>query len=391
MKKPFSLLAAFSFCFVIQSCTDKISEEVYHYTDEEYELLSQRLDLPQETFDYTLVTNIPINIDDNDRPYHKATLGRVLFYDNMLSIDESKSCASCHKQEAAFADDAKFSEGLNEQVTTRNSLPLGNTIGFVKYYGTDLSRQTGFFSWDESFESINDQSRAAILSEKEMGHNFWELTKLLREEEHYQILFEKAYGSTSAITEENILDAITEFVNSLSSRESKFDKSVPTPANRFAPTDVISDFAAFSDTQNRGKRLFNDNCSSCHGSTHNSIVLSSANNGLDLNYQDKGLGAVDGAGSYLAGVFKVPSLRNIEISGPYMHDGRFETLEEVVEHYSSGIQDHQNLSQFLKSPGSGSPKNMNFSNQDKNDIIAYLKTLTDDEFVALDKYSDPFK
>ncbi|MFT6333744.1 MAG: cytochrome c peroxidase [Saprospiraceae bacterium] len=389
MKKTFFLLASFVACLSFQSCTDKVESEVFHYTSDEYELLSQSLDLPEETHDYTLVTNRPVQGFNPDLPFHKATLGRVLFYDKALSVDGSTSCASCHKQAAAFADNERFSEGIDGQIGTRNSLPLGNTIGFVKYYGTDLQFQSGFFSWDEKFESIDQQSEAAIISSIEMGHTMWELAAKIKADEKYQILFDKAYGESSPITEGNILDAITEFVNSFSSRASKFDDAIPTSANSFSQANVFDDFEAFNSSENRGKALFNSNCSSCHGSSHNAIVLSRANNGLDMTYADKGLGANEG--SHMNGVFKVPSLRNIELSGPYMHDGRFNSLEEVVDHYSDGIQNHENLSQFLKNSATQQAVKLNFDATDKEALVNYLKTLTDIDFVTAPKWSDPFK
>ncbi len=390
MKKSFFLLISFVACFSFQSCTDTKDSEVFHYTSDEIELLKQTLNLPDETHDYTLVTNVPVQGFNPDLPFHKATLGRVLFYDKELSIDGSTSCGSCHLQAAAFADNEKFSEGLDGQVGTRNSLPLGNTIGFVRYYGTDLQFQSGFFSWDEKFETIDDQSKAAITSSIEMGHSMWELAAQIKADEKYQVLFDKAYGGSNQITEANILDAITEFVNSFSSRESKFDQSIPTPASTFQTADVFADFEAFSSSENRGKKLFNNNCSNCHGSSHNAIVLSSANNGLDMTYADKGRGGNAGQ-EHLNGVFKVPSLRNIELTGPYMHDGRFTSLEEVVDHYSEGVQNHENLSQFLKNSATQSALKMNFDATDKEDLVNYLKTLTDTDFVTAEKWADPFK
>ena len=389
MNKLILLLVFVGASISFQSCTDDVNSEVFHYTDDEITLLRQTLILPDETYDYTVVANRPIPGFNEDDPFHKATLGRVLFYDQALSVDGSTSCASCHKQSAAFADTEKFSEGLDGQVGTRNSLPLGNTIGFVKYYGTDLTIQSGFFSWDEKFESIDEQSKAAITSPIEMGHSMWELASIIKADEKYKILFDKAYGESNPITEGNILDALTEFVNSLSSRESKFDKSLPTVSN-FGTPDVFGDFEGFSSSENRGKKLFNENCSSCHGSSHNAIVQSSANNGLDMTYADKGLGAKEGQ-AYLNGVFKVPSLRNIELSGPYMHDGRFESLEEVVDHYSDGIQNHENLSDALRDQSTQTALKMNLSGTDKQDLINYLFTLTDNDFVNEVKWSDPFK
>ena len=375
----FFLLGGFLF-FTMQSCADKIDDTLYHYTSEEYQTLTQHLNLPEGTYDYSIVTNVPVQVD-TDLPFHKATLGRVLFYDKMLSVDESTSCASCHKQELAFADDKTFSEGLEGQIGTRNSLPLGNTIGFVRYYGTDLLFPSGQFSWDESQPSINDQSRAAIVSPIEMGHEMHELVDLVKQQDYYEVLFKKVYGD-NGINETNLLDALTEFVNSFSSRESKFDKAV---AESGTPHSSLS---MFTQSENRGRELFNTSCGSCHDVNHNAIITSAANNGLDIVYADKGMGGKTFKSSD-EGVFKVPSLRNIELTGPYMHDGRFETLEEVVDHYSTGIKNHKNLSQFLKA--GNQPRSFNFSASDKTAIVDYLKTLTDQEFITAVKYSDPFK
>ncbi|MEM9548284.1 MAG: cytochrome c peroxidase [Bacteroidota bacterium] len=382
MKNAFYLfLTGVLFC-CFQSCTDEIEQTYHHYSDEDYELLSQYLNLPQRTYDYTPVTNLGVSSGAApENTFHKATLGRVLFYDNLLSIDESTSCASCHHQSSAFADNVQFSEGLDGQITKRNTLPLGNTIGFIKYYGTDLSTPTGQFSWDESKASIDVQSEAAITNSIEMGHNMSNLTEKLKKQDYYQVLFRKVYGD-KGVTETNILDALTEFVNSFSSRDSDFDKGVLEAGNPRAYLPTLSPSA------NNGREVFNDRCGSCHDPAHNAIILSSANNGLDLVYEDKGVGASI-SNPALEGVFKVPSLRNIELTGPYMHDGRFETLEEVIEHYSTGIQNHKNLHEFLKFGNHA--VQFNFSDSEKDDLVAYLKTLTDNSFIDEVKWSDPFK
>ena len=380
MKNVFYLLLGGFIILSTQSCTDKIDESLHHYTEAEYEILTRNLTIPEGTYDYSIVTNRRIERDP-DLPFHKATLGRVLFYDKMLSVDESTSCASCHHQELAFADNVKFSEGLKGRIGTRNSLPLGNTIGFVRYYGTDLQVPSGQFSWDESQVSINDQSRAAIVSEIEMGHTMSALVDKVKDVDYYQVLFKKVYG-TEGINETNLLDAVTEFVNSFSSREAPFDKAVEQSGN------ILTSQSLFSESEDNGRSLFNQNCGTCHDVNHNAIILTAANNGLDLVYEDKGMGAKTSNPIY-NGVFKVPSLRNIELTGPYMHDGRFETLEEVVDHYSNGIRNHDNLHSSLKIGFQA--KKFNFSNTEKQDLVAYLKTLTDQEFITAVKYSDPFK
>lgn len=380
MKNAFYILLGGFLLFSIQSCTDSVESTVHHYSSDEYELLTQKLNLPEETFDYSIVTNIQIQRDE-DLPFHKATLGRVIFYDKLLSVDESTSCASCHKQEAAFADDVKFSEGLQGKIGTRNSLPLGNTIGFVKYYGTDLNIPTGQFSWDGSQETINTQSEAAITNPIEMGHDMFNLVTKMSEQDYYQVLFKKVYGN-EGVTEANILDAVTEFVNSFSSRKSPFDEGVAETRSPYYELPTLSASA------NRGRELFNNTCNSCHDPNHNAIIMTAANNGLDLLYEDKGMGTKF-SDSNLDGVFKVPSLRNIELTGPYMHDGRFETLEEVIDHYSSGIKNHKNLHQFLKN--NNQAKSFAFTSTQKEDLVEYMKSLTDVDFVTTEKYSDPFK
>jgi cytochrome c peroxidase len=194
-------------------------------------------------------------------------------------------------------------------------------------------------------------------------------------------LFKKVYGVEGA-TEDNILDALTEFVNSFSSRESPFDAAVAAGGNPY------NNLPLLSESENNGRELFNVSCGNCHDVNHNAIIMTAANNGLDFVYEDKGMGENTSDSSY-DGVFKVPSLRNVELTGPYMHDGRFETLEEVIDHYSEGIQSHKNLSQFLRN--GSQPIKFNFTDSQKQSLVDYLHTLTDNDFVTAVKYSDPFK
>ena len=387
MKKlHIGLFMLFSGVVLFTSCGDKREISFFDYTDEEYEIISQKLNLPSEIHNYfedNIETHPSLGqIDPNGIPRrlnHKATLGRVLFYDTKLSINESVNCASCHKQELAFADDVAFSEGFDGQITTRNSLPLGNTVGFETAYGGPSG---SLFAWDEANEDIASQSKAAIISEIEMGLDMDQLANRLAGDDVYSILFEKAYGD-SDILEHRILDAIEEFVNRIISDNSRFDHELIN--NRFNP---VTDFNGFSEEENMGKSLYFQHCTNCHSVDHRFAILAVANNGLDAVYEDKGLG---GRTTKLEdmGVFKVPFLRNIELTAPYMHDGRFETLREVIDHYSEGIADHPNLHPNLKE--FGEPKRMNFTEQEKNALEAYLKTLTDEELKADVKFSNPFK
>lgn len=377
------LLLAVSF----QSCGDDVSETYKDYTDEEYAIISQRLDLPSGVFEYSTQfdDNFFINhIGEEDirsrRSDHKATLGRVLFYDTKLSINESVSCASCHKQDVGFADDVAFSEGFDGEITTRNSLPLGNTIGFETAYGGGNGR--ALFAWDEANEDIATQSKAAIISEIEMGLDMATVIERIENDPAYEILFNKSYGDSN-IMEHRVLEAIEEFVNSIASSESKFDEE-----SMKSNGDIFSDFEGYTAEENRGKTLYMQNCANCHSHDHMFTSKAIANNGLDLVYEDRGVGARTNQTSDY-GVFKVPFLRNIELTAPYMHDGRFETLREVINHYSEGIADHPNLDSQLKS--GNKVKRMDFTEEEKVSLEAYLRTLTDEKLRADVKFSDPFK
>ena len=387
------IFCLFIIALLAQSCDDDIKSTYIDYTDEEYEKLTQRLDLPSELFDYSpefdedfFNNHLEEGNIQSRRSSHKATLGRVLFYDKTLSINEVISCASCHQQSLAFADDVAFSEGFDGEITTRNSLPLGNTIGFeTSYRGGDGDFGFGsqaLFSWDESNTDISSQSKAAITSEIEMGLNMSELVNRLKNQEDYKILFEKAYGDQD-ILEHRVLEAIEEFVNSIVSNHSKFDAE-----SMASDLDIFEDFSGYTTRENIGKTLYLNNCASCHSFDHQFTAVATANNGLDINYEDKGVGEHSSDPSKV-GVFKVPFLRNIELTGPYMHDGRFATLDDVINHYSEGIQNHDNLHNNLRSGNDA--KKMNFTNDDKANLKAYLLTLTDKEVIADVKFSDPFK
>jgi cytochrome c peroxidase len=371
----------------IQSCGDEINETFKDYSDDEYAIISKKLNLPQEVFEYS--TNFENNFFVNHlgeenilsrRENHKATLGRVLFYDTKLSVNESISCASCHKQELAFADAIRFSEGFDGKPTKRNSLPLGNTIGFETAYGGGSGK--ALFSWDEANENISSQSKAAIISDIEMGLDMTTLIERIKKDEVYPLLFKKTYGDEN-ILEHRILEAIEEFVNSIVSSNSKFDHESMKKQG-----DIFSTFDGYTADENIGKDLYMNNCATCHSFDHMFTAKAIANNGLDMEYEDNGIGERTSNVSK-NGVFKIPFLRNIELTGPYMHDGRFETLREVIDHYSEGIVNHPNLDPNLKN--GNQPKRMNFSEQEKKALEAYLKTLTDDLIMKDERFADPFK
>jgi cytochrome c peroxidase len=317
-----------------------------------------------------------------------ATLGRVLFYDTKLSANNTTSCGSCHKAAKAFADGRAASEGFDGEKTPRNSMALGAVVNFQSSYsggstGT-IGQNAGFF-WDDRAFSVAEQSEETIQNPIEMGMNFEELASKIENLDYYDVLFAKAFGTNGfqQSKKDQTLQAIETFVNSIATFDSKFDRGLGGSHT------AIPAFTNFTTQENLGKTLFNDNCASCHGSKVSTTVRTVANNGLDEVSTDKGVGAITNNATHM-GVFKVPMLRNVELTQPYMHDGRLETLEDVVEHYSSNIQAHPNLAEELKNLN-GEPKPMNFDANEKAALVAFLKTLTDVESLTQEKYLDPFK
>lgn len=389
MKSTFTRILTLLLCaFVLSACLkDEVNVSITHYTQEELQTLRQYLNLPEFRDRYSvdlaehLVSRGAVTPGINDA---KATLGRVLFYDTKLSLTEETSCASCHDQRLAFSDDKAFSEGINGQVTKRNSLPLAAAANFTSSYDNPNSfgPAVGFF-WDERATSISGQSELTIQDDIEMGMDLDDLTVRLSGVDYYEVLFRRAYGDES-VTKDRILDAIEEFVNAFVSTNSRFDEGMNMVGFEG------QDFPNFTEEENMGKALFMENCSSCHAPDMSSPTgRNVANNGLDLVYEDKGMGELFPDG-LMNGVFKVPFLRNVELTGPYMHDGRFDTLEEVIEHYSTGIQNHDNLADELRN-ANGTARKFNFTTEEKAALVAFLKTVTDHSFAEDHRYSDPFK
>lgn len=308
-----------------------------------------------------------------------ATLGRVLFYDKNLSINNTISCASCHKQANAFSDPVAKSTGFNGGFTGRNSMSLID----AKYY------PNGRFFWDQRAATLEDQVLTPIQDLVEMGMTLPALETKLKALTYYPTLFTKAFGDAT-ITSSRISQALSQFVRSIVSFQSKYDAGRSTFPPAPAPPDNAA-FPNFTAQENRGKEIFLSpigGCAPCHGS-ETFTAPQEKNNGLDLTTVDRGFGAVTN-NTALDATFKSGSLRNIELTAPYMHDGRFTTLEQVVEHYSSGVKNHPNLSPQLKLPN-GQPRLTNLSAPDKAALVAFLKTLTDVNVTADVKYSNPFK
>ena len=287
----------------------------------------------------------------------------------------------------AFSDDVALSKGFNGELTKRNSLALGSAPNFeVSYNGNSVSSQTAAFFWDERAHSIQEQSILTLQDDIEMGMDLDELKSRLESIPYHNILFTKAYGS-GAVTPDRVTDALQQFINGFISGTSRFDEGL----NR-STGDPFANFAEFTAQENLGKSLFNTNCSSCHGADFTSVVETVANNGLEMEYADQGIGARTRL-NLDNGKFKVPFLRNIALTGPYMHDGRFATLEEVIDHYSEGVQAHENLDRRLRTNFElgGDPLKMDFNEEEKAALLAFLHTLTDYEFIQDERFADPFK
>jgi len=393
MEKLRIALPLFGLLLLAAACNKKADFNYYYYEPADYALISQHLNLPEIPDDYRaqLPTHIA-NLGLAARPVEqdKAILGRVLFYDKSLSKDGTISCASCHKQELAFSDNTKVSTGVFNRAGDRNSIALGSVLNFSAYYGTDLFGPSGVpFFWDNRVGTATEQNIASMTNPKEMDMSHSDIVSAVQSKAYYAPLFKMAFGSEQ-INSERVSDAIAEFVNAIGSYKSKFDKEAEkTIGYNVYSNNEYKNFSGFTAQENTGKNLFLANCASCHSPTQSRPVKMKANNGLDIATTDAGVGGITGV-SADQGTFKVPLLRNIEITAPYMHDGRFATLEEVVEHYNSGIQAHPNLSTELRAPGGG-PLRLNLSENDKKALVAFLKTLTDTELIADTRFSNPFK
>ncbi len=314
----------------------------------------------------------------------RATLGRVLFYDTKLSVNNRISCGSCHHQQLGFGDVGRSSTGFNNQVTPRNSMALSNLFFANQFF------------WDVRVNTLEDLVLQPIQNHIEMGmENLDVLEDKLAAADYYPPLFDDAFGSED-VTRTRISMAVADFLRSMISFNAKYDQGRD------------SDFSNYTPMEKMGMDLFRENgCEGCHSEPTFASRWGSgvANIGLDLEYTDQGAGAVpsepidpNGSGPVFFfgnGSFKIPSLRNIAMTAPYMHDGRFNTLEEVIDHYNEGIQGHPNLDWRLQdfdfNTGIGSPKRMNLDELEKMALVAFLKTLTDDDFLHDARFSNPFQ
>jgi cytochrome c peroxidase len=281
--------------------------------------------------------------ENNELTKARFDLGKKLFFDKQLSSNGTISCNSCHAQGHAFADhNVSLSEGVNGAIGTRNSPSLSNMIWSPS------------FMWDGGVNHIEVFSVAPITNPLEMNETMSNVISKLNNSSEYKNLFKIAYGIDN-ITDQAMLRALTMYMSMMVSCNSKYDK-------------VRQGKVSFSSDEADGYELFKQKCASCHSEplfTNYQFV----NNGLDSIFTDLGRGEIT-FNANDNGKFKVPSLRNVELTYPYMHDGRFWSLNDVLDHYDHGIKSSSTLAPSLQN---GIPLTVN----EKTKLIAFLKTLTD--------------
>ncbi|MEZ4966832.1 MAG: cytochrome c peroxidase [Saprospiraceae bacterium] len=387
MQKLSSLFLMLSAAILFSACKkEDVSSPVTPPTDAE--IVSKYLNLDLDNYENYAAPDYPVHYDANILAMDNApsinpvtdrgaTLGRVLFYDKQLSINNTVACASCHIQQLGFTDDKQLSEGFENGLTGAHSMRLANA-NF--YTGEQMF-------WDKRASDVEDQVTRPVKDAVEMGFDdsaggIDSLIRKMRTLEYYPILFEQAFGNTE-ITEIKMKQALAQFVRSIQSTGSKFDDGFAQVFNTNAPNgNVGAPFPNFTQMENTGKNLFlappnagGAGCAGCHQPPTFALAPNSLSNGLDAGETT---------------IFKAPSLKNIAVTGPFMHDGRFATLEEVIDHYSTGIQQGPALDNRLRTPN-GQPLRLNLNDNQKQALVAFLNTLTDSDLLVDEKFGSPFK
>lgn len=347
---------------IITACGDKINNDL---ADIDYNPVPYSLDLPK------VLNNITIP-SDNPLTYDGIKLGQHLFYDPILSQDSTISCSSCHHPEKAFTDGVAFSTGIYGQQTPRSSMSVVNAA----YY------TSGLF-WDGRALTLEDLSLQPVENELEM-HELWpNVVEKFKKHSEYPAMFRKAFGiqSTDEISRDYAVMALSQFMRIIISGNSKFDK-------------FREGLAIFDEEERDGMDIFFDanfllpdgECAHCHNTplfTTNEYF----NNGIQeveslYDFEDLGLGGVSGI-PFDNGKFRAPTLRNIILTAPYMHDGRFQTLEEVLDHYNEGTHPADNTPEIIR--------DLELTETQKTSIIKFLHTLTDTSYLENPLVRNPFE
>lgn len=358
-----NLLYAIGFSLLALSCKKDEPGTIAEYDGTPYELKYVNNTLPEP--------NLPV---DNALTVQKVELGKMLFYEEMLSRDASISCSSCHKQSDGFSDKNQFSEGVDGLFGKRQAMAIFNLAW----------HDNGFF-WDGRAELLRHQAVLPIQDELEMDETLENVIIKLNADQRYKDQFVRAFG-TEEINAERIAFALEAFMFSIVSDDSKYDR-------------YLKGLEELTESEERGRELFfaeyneffpetsGADCAHCHSGTNfeNNLYM---NNGLDAEGDILDIGYEDVTGNPEdKGKFKVPSLRNIAVTQPYMHDGRFNTLMEVLDHYNEGIHISPTLDPALAATtGTG----LMLTAEDKLDLVNFMKTLTDNNYLTNPEYQSPF-
>ena len=329
-------------CSVFTGCKDDFEGEAY-IADQAYDL-EIPADFPALAFDR----------DKNPVTVNGVALGKKLFYEGRLSRNNSISCGFCHIQENAFTHHGHpVSHGIDNRLGIRNASPIQN-MAFLRNY-----------TWDGVSHDLDERSLVPITTDFEMDSSMPEVVGKLNTDANYKKLFKAAFGDEN-ITGERVLKAISQFMVTMVSADSKYDR-------------VLKGKTAFTAEENEGYQLFRNNCASCHsGALFTDESFRNTGMYYNAQYNDRGRYRVtlDWNDNMK---FRVPSLRNVEYTAPFMHDGRFTTLEAVLNFYSDLVENQPNLDPLLKKDGH---IGIRMNPSEKQYIIAFLKTLTDQNFIT---------
>ena len=318
---------------------------------------------------------VPAQPADNPLTVEGVALGRQLFYEKALSVTSTVSCGSCHRQELAFTDGLAHAVGVNQGVSARSSMSLSNLLWEPK------------LTWDGAASTLEIQARIPIEKDVEMHQSLGTGVARLQQLPVYPPLFRRAFGS-STVTEANVLKALAQFERTLVSGSSRYDQLLA--GNRTALTSFETEGLVLFTTHPTGS-IRGGNCGDCHGGPLLTNHLFS-NNGLDATLTDLGRGAQTGQPTD-NGKFRVPSLRNIALTAPYMHDGRFATLDQVLSHYNEHVAPTSPNIDPLILNATNDPRQqsrtLDLTALEKAKIVAFLRTLTDSTFTHDPRFSKP--
>jgi len=310
------------------------------------------------TFSFQKPSHFPepdYKFENNPISEQKFELGRFLFYDPILSLDSTVSCATCHAQEHAFADhNIALSAGVNGTLGKRNSPALSNLAWYPN------------FMWDGGINHIETFSVGPITNQLEMKETIPNVLVKLNQSGFYKAKFKSAFN-VDDVTDEVMLKALAQFMGMMISYRSKYDN-------------YLVGKETFSDAELKGYQLFKSNCASCHKEPL-TTDFSYQDNGIDSVFSDEGRALIT-LNNEDKGKFKVPSLRNVALTYPYMHDGRFLTLDQVINHYSDGVLNTSTVATSLKG-------GLNFTNEEKYNLKSFLKTLTDYYYIGDPNFAPP--